>query len=170
MILIADQNGGLSGQYNSAVGNATNFYNLTGRFDTLPPTDAGISVGWVVDWKNDLLNAHAVTTWSGQYFDNDNVETILTQWLLTTSSNCVDLFNNTLIEITNYCHSSGRLHIRIHDSNYWIYVLPIYKAKQNSCTDFASKRSGSVLSNGSILRCCSSSRPRLLHLLHLRCS
>ncbi|GAW00752.1 avidin family protein [Lentinula edodes] len=107
MILIADQNGGLSGQYNSAVGNATNFYNLTGRFDTLPPTDAGISVGWVVDWKNDLLNAHAVTTWSGQYFDNDNVETILTQWLLTTSSNCVDLFNNTLIEITNYCHSSA---------------------------------------------------------------
>ncbi|KAJ3804454.1 streptavidin v2 precursor [Lentinula aff. lateritia] len=88
MILTADKNGGLTGQYNSAVGNlnATKFYNLTGRFDTLPPSDAGISVGWVLDWKNDVLNDHAVTTWSGQYFDNDNVETILTQWLLTISS------------------------------------------------------------------------------------
>ncbi|KAJ3851417.1 Streptavidin-Homobiotin complex [Lentinula lateritia] len=97
MILTADQNGGLSGQYSSAVGNATNFYNLTGRFDTLPPSDAGISVGWVVDWKNDLLNAHAVTTWSGQYFDNDDVETILTQWLLTTSSSQADVWKSTLV-------------------------------------------------------------------------
>ncbi|KAJ3926023.1 MAG: Avidin/streptavidin [Lentinula lateritia] len=95
MILTADKSGGLTGQYNSEVGNldATKFYNLTGRFDTstLPPSGAGIPVGWVLDWKNDLLNDHAVTTWSGQYFNNDNVETILTQWLLTISSSQADV-------------------------------------------------------------------------------
>ncbi|KAF8824331.1 hypothetical protein HHX47_DHR8000445 [Lentinula edodes] len=96
MILTADKNGGLTGQYNSAVGNATKFYNLTGRFDTLPPSDAGISVGWVLDWKNDLLNDHAVTTWSGQYFDNDNPETILTRWLLTISSSQADVGESIL--------------------------------------------------------------------------
>ncbi|KAJ3851425.1 streptavidin v2 precursor [Lentinula lateritia] len=94
MILTADKSGGLTGQYNSEVGNlnATKFYNLTGRFDsTLPPSDAGIPVGWVLDWKNDLLDNHAVTTWSGQYFDTNNVETILTQWLLTISSSQADV-------------------------------------------------------------------------------
>ncbi|KAJ4476384.1 Avidin/streptavidin [Lentinula edodes] len=97
MTLIADQNGGLSGQYNSAVGNATDFYNLTGRFDTLPPSDAGISVGWVVTYNNEQRNAHSTATWSGQYFNNSSVETILTQWLLTTSSTQADVWESTLV-------------------------------------------------------------------------
>jgi len=51
MTLIADENGGLRGEYNSAVGNAEDFYILTGRFDACPPPDKGVSVksplaGW----------------------------------------------------------------------------------------------------------------------------
>ncbi|KAJ3859816.1 streptavidin v2 precursor [Lentinula novae-zelandiae] len=97
MTLIADQNGGLSGQYNSAVGNATDLYNLTGRFDILPPSDAGISVGWVVTYNNELRNAHSTATWSGQCFNNSGGETILTQWLLTTSSAQADVWESTLV-------------------------------------------------------------------------
>jgi hypothetical protein len=68
MTLIADENGGLSGKYNSAVGEAEDFYILTGRFDT-SAIARGVSVGWVVTYRNRKLNAHSTATWSGQYFD-----------------------------------------------------------------------------------------------------
>ncbi|GAW00357.1 structural origins of high-affinity biotin binding To Streptavidin [Lentinula edodes] len=95
--LIADLEGGLSGQYNSAVGNALSFYNLTGRFDTLPPAGRGVSVGWVVTWKNKYLNAHSTTTWSGQYFNKSGSETIITQWLLTRSTTPDNVWASTTI-------------------------------------------------------------------------
>ncbi|KAJ4466186.1 Avidin/streptavidin, partial [Lentinula lateritia] len=95
--LIADQDSGLSGQYNSTVGNATDFYNLTGRFDMLPPSDSDISVGWVVTYNNELRNTHSTATWSGQYFNNSGGEMILTQWLLTTSSTQADVWESTLV-------------------------------------------------------------------------
>jgi hypothetical protein len=85
MTLIADKNGGLSGKYNSAVGNAQDFYILTGRFDASPPPDEGVSLGWVVTFRNSKLNAHSTTTWSGQYFDGSD-ERIITHWLLTSST------------------------------------------------------------------------------------
>ncbi|KAJ7280894.1 Avidin/streptavidin [Mycena rebaudengoi] len=86
MTLIADENGGLRGKYNSAVGHAQDFYILTGRFDACPPeSDKGISIGWVVTYRNAKLNAHSTATWSGQYFDGAD-ERILTQWLLTSST------------------------------------------------------------------------------------
>ncbi|KAJ3806978.1 Avidin/streptavidin [Lentinula aff. lateritia] len=95
--LIADQEGGLSGQYNSAVGEASNFYNLTGRFDTLPPAGRGVSVGWVVTWHNKYLNAHSTTTWSGQYFNNGGSKTIITQWLLTGSTTLNNVWASTTV-------------------------------------------------------------------------
>ena len=85
MTLIADQNGGLRGKYNSAVGEAEDFYTLTGRFDTCPPSDEGFSVGWVVTFHNRKLNEHSTTSWSGQYFDGGD-ERILTHWLMTSST------------------------------------------------------------------------------------
>ncbi|CAA7262589.1 unnamed protein product [Cyclocybe aegerita] len=83
--LIADENGGLSGEYNSAVGTAEDSYILTGRFDADPQPGRGISVGWVVTFRNSRLNANSTTTWSGQYFDGDN-ERILVHWLLSSST------------------------------------------------------------------------------------
>ncbi|KAJ6593568.1 synsav [Mycena capillaripes] len=85
MSLHADENGGLCGKYNSAVGKAEDFYILTGRFDACPSSDEGVSVGWVVTYRNRKLNANSTATWSGQYFDSGD-ERILTHWLLTSST------------------------------------------------------------------------------------
>ncbi|KAF7341783.1 Structural origins of high-affinity biotin binding To Streptavidin [Mycena sanguinolenta] len=97
MILCPDGDGGIRGEYYSAVGDAEHLYTLTGRYDAAPP-DAppdgsatpsflykGVSVGWVVTWRNSYRNAHSTTTWSGQYF-HEGVERILTHWLLTSST------------------------------------------------------------------------------------
>lgn len=78
--------GGLSGKYHSTVGRAVYEYVLTGRFDASPPPGKGISLGWVVTYRNDRLNAHSTATWSGQYFDDSAGERILTHWLLTSST------------------------------------------------------------------------------------
>ena len=96
MTLIADPDGGLSGKYNSAVGEAEDFYILTGRFDADPPVDkgVGVSVGWVVTYRNSELNAHSTASWSGQYFD-DGSERILTHWLLTLSTLPKDVWSST---------------------------------------------------------------------------
>lgn len=85
MKLTATADGMLSGSYFSAVGEATDFYVLTGRFDSAPPSGDGVSVGWTVTFFNAKLNAHSTATWSGQYFAEGKPE-IVTQWLLTTSS------------------------------------------------------------------------------------
>ncbi|KAJ3488867.1 hypothetical protein NLJ89_g11578 [Agrocybe chaxingu] len=98
MTLIADNDsgGGLSGEYNSAVGQAKDVYILTGRYDAAPPAGEGTSVGWVVTFRNDILNAHSTSTWSGQYFDGGN-ERIITQWLLTSSTTPSDVWSSTRI-------------------------------------------------------------------------
>ena len=111
MTLTADGTGGLTGQYNSAVGNAEDFYVLTGRYDADPPSSSssgvepeGTSIGWVVTYRNAKLNAHSTASWSGQYFAGDSDgseggsgETILTHWLLTTSSTTADVWSSTNI-------------------------------------------------------------------------
>ncbi|KAJ3710837.1 signal peptide-tamavidin 1 [Lentinula raphanica] len=97
MILFADGKGGLTGEYNSAVGNAEYWYILAGRFETAPPPDEGLSLGWAVSWRNEYRNAHSTATWSGQYFSQDSLgpERILTQWLLTTSTNTDNVWSST---------------------------------------------------------------------------
>jgi hypothetical protein len=104
MNLTADNYGNLTGLYNSAVGNATDYYALTGRYDMSPPSGGGVSLGWTVTYRNDFLNAHSTATWSGQYFVG-GVETILTQWLLTTSTTPNSVWRSTNIghdEFTRY--------------------------------------------------------------------
>lgn len=76
-------NGSFTGTYCSAVGDATKEYILQGRFDT-----EGRSLGWVVSYQNEYLNAHSTCTWSGQVqLDSIAQEPIiLTTWLLTTQT------------------------------------------------------------------------------------
>ncbi|KAJ7675658.1 streptavidin [Mycena polygramma] len=82
MVLAANASGSITGQYNSAVGEAENFYVLTGRFDADPPgQDQGVSIGWTVAWRNSLENAHSNTV----------------QWFLTTSSTPADLWSSTQV-------------------------------------------------------------------------
>ncbi|KAJ6465636.1 tamavidin1 [Mycena vitilis] len=106
MVLVANASGTISGQYNSAVGEAQDFYVLAGRFDTAPPAPTapgdpaeGVSIGWTVAWHNTKENAHSNTVWSGQFFDKDasGDQRILTQWFLTTSSTPADLWSSTQV-------------------------------------------------------------------------
>ncbi|KDR76656.1 hypothetical protein GALMADRAFT_96391 [Galerina marginata CBS 339.88] len=97
---ITDSDGGITGKYNSAVGRAEDFYILTGRFDANPPEDEGVSVGWTVTWRNFVdgkeNNSHSTTTWSGQYFDaTSGVERIITNWLLTQSTDTKNIWDST---------------------------------------------------------------------------
>lgn len=98
MSLSTDVNGGLMGTYCSAVGNAQDFYLLTGRFDSSPPSQGGVSIGWVVTFRNESRNAHSTTAWGGQYFDKTNgVERITTNWLMSYSTKPEDNWNLTNI-------------------------------------------------------------------------
>lgn len=96
MVLTVDPSGGLSGTYNSAVGNAENEYPLVGRFDSAPVSGNGTALGWAVAWRNSFRNAHSTTTWSGQYFGGAN-EHIDTQWLLTSGTTAADEWKSTLV-------------------------------------------------------------------------
>ncbi|KAJ7081149.1 avidin family protein [Mycena belliarum] len=97
MTLIVEGGGGLSGKYNSAVGEAEDFYVLAGRFDSDPPADEGISLGWVVTYRNKKLNANSTAAWSGQYFGGDGGERIITNWLLTSSTAADSVWNSTRV-------------------------------------------------------------------------
>ncbi|MFB7663225.1 avidin/streptavidin family protein [Kitasatospora sp. NPDC056138] len=97
LVVTASADGGLTGTYNSAVGNAQNTYALTGRFDSAPATDgSGTALGWSVAWRNDFRDAHSATTWSGQYFGGAQ-ERIDTQWLLTSGTTAANEWQSTLV-------------------------------------------------------------------------
>lgn len=85
----------LTGTYHSAVGQAVEEYVLTGRLDGNAGASTGL--GWVVSWQNQQLNAHSVTTWSGQYRIVDGQEFITTTWLLTREGNPNEDWESTLV-------------------------------------------------------------------------
>ncbi|MGW1074422.1 avidin/streptavidin family protein [Streptomyces sp. NPDC002537] len=96
MIVTANADGGLTGTYESAVGNAQNRYVLTGRYDDAASDSGGTALGWTVGWHNEYRNAHSATTWSGQYFGGDKAR-ISTQWLLTSGTTNADEWRSTMV-------------------------------------------------------------------------
>jgi hypothetical protein len=96
MIITANPGGGLTGTYESAVGNAENRYVLVGRYDTAGAQGSGTTLGWSVAWRNDFRNAHSTTAWSGQLFGGDSPR-ITTKWLLTSSTTPADEWSSTLV-------------------------------------------------------------------------
>ena len=84
--------GNFAGQYCSGVGKAVYNYTLLGRFDT-----EGKSLGWVVSYNNQYLNANSTAAWSGQIqIDrNTSMPVILTTWLLTTQTQPEDNWSST---------------------------------------------------------------------------
>ncbi|KAF7297532.1 Avidin family protein [Mycena indigotica] len=104
MNLTANAAGGLSGTYNSAVGTAEDEYVLTGRFDTTPPSGTGVALGWVVAYKNSLLDAHSTAAWSGQFYAGatELEDIILTQWLLTTSTTPANNWESTNVNTDTF--------------------------------------------------------------------
>lgn len=96
-IVTASSDGGLTGTYESTVGNAENRYVITGRYDSAAATDgSGTALGWTVAWRNSYRNAHSATTWSGQYFGG-STERIATQWLLTSGTTTANEWKSTLV-------------------------------------------------------------------------
>ena len=96
VMIITDVNlttGSFFGTYNSAVGDATKEYWLRGRFDT-----DGTTLGWVVSYQNEYLNAHSTAAWSGQLriqFEATVPVSIQTTWLLTTQTTSADAWKST---------------------------------------------------------------------------
>jgi hypothetical protein len=93
--LTATSDGQITGFYDSAVGDASGMYPLTGRFDTAPDSGSGVAIGWTVSWVNSSGNAHSVTTWSGQFVGSQ--PEITTQWLLTSGTTPSTEWESTLV-------------------------------------------------------------------------
>ncbi|MEJ8645327.1 avidin/streptavidin family protein [Streptomyces sp. MS1.HAVA.3] len=95
-IVTATPDGGLTGTYESAVGNAESRYVVTGRYDSAAADGSGTAIGWTVAWKNSHRNAHSATTWSGQYTGGAEAK-INTQWLLTSGTTEANAWKSTLV-------------------------------------------------------------------------
>ena len=87
------ETGVFSGNYQSAVGEATKWYVMTGRADT-----AGNTLGWTVNWQNSYQNAHSATSWSGQVQTDESGDLVMpTTWLLTSQTSPEDNWESTLV-------------------------------------------------------------------------
>ncbi|VDI27425.1 Hypothetical predicted protein [Mytilus galloprovincialis] len=88
--------GEIIGKYNSAVGAATDYYPLSGRF-TIPDQDStSCIVGFVVAWNNKAYgNADSSTSFTGTYYkDTDKIYTF---WILTSYKKYNDMWENSNI-------------------------------------------------------------------------
>jgi Avidin family len=94
-ILTSDGKGGLTGTYESTVGDAKGTYALTGRYIPTEAAGAGIALGWAVSWHNQYQNAHSVTTWCGQLLDF--FQRIPTTWLLGKETTPLELWESTVV-------------------------------------------------------------------------
>jgi hypothetical protein len=94
MVLNVDSNI-VSGFYHTSVGDAKGLYELVGRIDTTQDGDQ--VVGWVVSWQNQFGSSGSVTSWSGQYRIDKEVEAIVTTWLLTSETDPLSDWHSTLI-------------------------------------------------------------------------
>ncbi|KAF7303993.1 Structural origins of high-affinity biotin binding To Streptavidin [Mycena indigotica] len=99
--LSADRLFGLSGKYNSSVGEAASEYFLSGTFDRVPPAadgGKGVTLGWTVGWNNTAYgDSHSASTWAGQVFLGQDPawDIITTQWLLTVSTAATRVWAST---------------------------------------------------------------------------
>ncbi|EHR51126.1 avidin family protein [Saccharomonospora marina XMU15] len=96
MRLRPDAEGGLSGEYVSAVGHVAGTYRLIGRYAGSTEAGHGIVLGWTIAWHNDRGSADSVTSWSGQYLAQDP-ERILTTWLLSRSAEPDEVWEATVV-------------------------------------------------------------------------
>ena len=97
---VDEDKGSFIGKYYSAVGNAENEYDLSGRYDT-----DGRTLGWVVSYKNSCHNAHSTCAWCGQIeFAEDTMEKpiILTTWLLTRQTTPDKDWDSTEVGFDNF--------------------------------------------------------------------
>lgn len=91
---ITCQDGQVDGRYNTAVGNAGNFYKLAGRYTLAGENDTVLS--WTVSWNNNLYgNSESSTAWSGIHYYEEGI--IRTQWILTRYKTRPNLWQTAMI-------------------------------------------------------------------------
>ena len=91
--------GTFSGSYVTRTGKYQGRFFLNGRCDY--QTDAeSMAIGWTVCWFNDFVNAHSVTTWSGQLYLP--TRTITALWLLTEETSASAAWGATRVGLDSF--------------------------------------------------------------------
>ena len=91
------QDGILSGRYNSAVGNASNYYNLRGTYTMSGPALKDATIGFSVAWNNTARgNSQSTTSWTGVHYASTDV--IYTTWILTRYTALADKWRNSFVD------------------------------------------------------------------------
>ena len=85
----------LSGKYQTAVGDASGIYLLTGQLNA--SQEVSQALGFVVVWQNEHKDSNSVTSWSGQAQEIDGEDVITTTWLLTSETEADEDWQSTLI-------------------------------------------------------------------------
>ncbi|KAL3855501.1 hypothetical protein ACJMK2_014708 [Sinanodonta woodiana] len=79
---ITCRKGTLRGRYRSSVGEASDFYELSGRYTMTGANQEDCVVGFSVAWNNDVRgNSNSTTSWTGLYYASERI--IHTHWILT---------------------------------------------------------------------------------------
>ncbi|KAK3587465.1 hypothetical protein CHS0354_007957 [Potamilus streckersoni] len=82
VIELSCANGNLLGKYRSAVGEAKDFYQLTGRYTMTGDKQMDVIFGFSVAWNNAISgNSNSTTSWTGIHYKSEDV--IYTHWILT---------------------------------------------------------------------------------------
>lgn len=88
--------GEIKGKYNSAVGNAEDFYPLLGRFTMAGPDLQNCVLGFSVAYNNAVRgNSNSTASFTGVYFKVD--DTIYTHWILASNTEYKDMWRNSNI-------------------------------------------------------------------------
>ncbi|GAA2148935.1 hypothetical protein GCM10009760_41580 [Kitasatospora kazusensis] len=95
MRLTVDSAGAVGGAYTSAAGHATGAHALAGRYHPPGAPGRGAALGWTVAWDNQQTDEGSVTSWSGQYFEQE--ERIYAGWLLTRAASAADAWESTVV-------------------------------------------------------------------------
>ena len=96
-VMFACNNGHLSGLYNSAVGEAANYYNLSGTYTMAGPTRRDTILGFSVAWNNEAHgNSNSTTSWTGIHYESQNK--IFTTWILTRFTSVADKWSNSYVD------------------------------------------------------------------------
>ena len=86
--------GRITGRYNSAVGNANDYYTLSGGYTRVGPGLNDLVVGWTVAWNNEVKgNSNSTASFTGVYYNANH--TIHTTWILTRYTSVEDMWMNS---------------------------------------------------------------------------
>lgn len=80
-MVIDVHDGMITGQYHTGVGEAAGEYELVGRISM--PNNDNRAIAFVVAWQNGMQDTDAVTAWSGEVREVDEIQYMTTTWLLT---------------------------------------------------------------------------------------